>query len=273
VALRERFPSIMPEAVGFSSGLTSKVALATAVPYASAFPYLRTAGVDDPSVLFVDPTAKADVLALLEPHERRRLNAELQLTAGVHDALTAGEIEVAADFSSLRKYRALIKFWEVRNARALQYGRPLRMPGIDTSPATMVFTHEFGHLVDAEVIERDFDAATHLYASLSFCILGEWPTSTRQYQRHLINYPVGPAVGHAGPYQGGPERRRENRAALRYTIGHALTRYAAASRCELFAEAFSLAFTGSARHRAMLAPFRKAMRDVGVLRRRPNRTF
>lgn len=261
VALRERFPAVAPEYFNLASEMGNSV-LATAWTYASDFPLLRNFGLDT-----LEGSDFTELREQLDTTERRRLTRELQLAQGTaRNPLTAGGIDMCDLFASRGRYADLIRFWNAKNRRAALAGRPLRIPELRTSAATMVLVHEFGHLVDAELIDADREAAKHVYAALSYCVFGEWPSSERQWRYHLWNYPTYSETV-AGAAQGGARRRQSNRNALRKTIGHALTRYAAASRDEIFAEAFALSFCATNPQRRSLAPFTEALRDVGMLRR------
>jgi hypothetical protein len=264
VAMRERFPSVAPEAVHVGTDVSDDT-LAYAFGYAGDFPMLRSLGVEDLDSVDIDALG-----ADLDAVDRRLLRAEYRRRDGARNPMTAGTIDISSVFGSQRRYRDLIVFWKRRNARAVINERPVRMPPLATSPATMVLVHEFGHLVDAELINGDIDAARYVYAALSACVFGDWPHSERQWRYHLWNYPTS-ASEVAGAVQGGARRRHANRQALRWVLGHALTRYAAASRDEAFAEAFALTFCADTAQRRALAPFRRALRDVGMLRRPPRR--
>jgi hypothetical protein len=263
IALRERFPSVRPEALSFSSHIGDSV-LAYAWQYAASFPNLRSYGVDP-----YDTKALEDLADELDSASYRAVRRDVEQANFVRDPYAAGSIDIGSTFSSERRYRALLHFWRERNATMESKGMPLRVPALSTSAAAFTLVHEFGHLVDAELLLNDPEAAEHLYATLSFCVTGTWPHSTRQWKNHLINYPSAmPEV--AGPYPGTPESRRYVRQQLRRPIMDLLTRYAVVSRDEMFAEAFALAFCTADPVRAeRLEPFRLALRDVGVLRNRP----
>jgi hypothetical protein len=262
VALRERFPAVAPEYLNVSSD-TGDDAVALAWSYAAEFPLLRALGCDRP-----DELNAAELRSAVEPGDYAQLRSELRRSVGVRNPSSAGAIEISSVFGAPRRYRDLVAFWHARNALAERNGRPVRMPALATSPAAMVLVHEFGHLVDAELADADADGARHVYAALSACVFGYWPHSDRQWRYHLWNYPTS-SLGYAGAVQGGPRRRHANRQALRWVLGHALTRYAATSRDEVFAEAFALAFCAATPQRRALAPFRRALIDVGMLRRAP----
>jgi hypothetical protein len=263
IALRERFPSVRPEYVSFSSHIGDQV-LAYAWQYASTFPHLRSYGIDP-----YDTQALEELANELDSATMRAVRRDVQFANGVNDPYLAGAIDIGSTFSSERRYRALLKFWRDRNVTMEQKGMPLRVPALATSAAAFTLVHEFGHLLDAELILHDPEASEHLYATLSYCVTGEWPHSTRQWKNHLINYPAAQAeLG--GPCPGTPESRRYVRQQLRRPIMDLLTRYAVVSRDELFAEAFALTFCAADPVRvARLEPFRVALRDVGVLRNRP----
>ena len=263
ISLRERFPSVRPEYVSFSSHIGDSV-LAYAWQYASTFPNLRSYGIDP-----FDTQALEDLADELDATTMRAVRRDVQFATDVTDPYLAGSIDIGSSFSSERRYRALLHFWRQRNAAMASKGMPLRVPALATSAAAFTLVHEFGHLLDAELILHDPEASEHLYATLSFCVTGEWPHSTRQWKNHLINYPTAQAE-FSGPYPGTPESRRYVRQQLRRPIMDLLTRYAVVTRDELFAEAFALEFCSADPVRsARLEPFRVALRDVGVLRNRP----
>lgn len=264
VALRERFPSVRPEYVSFSSHIGDHV-MAYAWQYAAEFPNLRSHGVDP-----YDTQALADLADELDSTTFRAIRRDVEAANLVRDPYLAGSIDLASMFSSERRYRNTLAFFRRRNELMESKGMPLRVPLLATSLAAFTLVHEFGHLLDAELIHHDPEASEYLYATLSFCVLGEWPHSTRQWRNHLINYPTIEKAA-AGPYPGTPESRRYVRQQLRRPIMDLLTRYAVVSRDELFAEAFALTFCCADPERSeRLEPFRTALRDVGVLRRRPS---
>lgn len=262
VALRERFHHVHPEYLSFATPMGNQT-LALAWQYAAEFPSLRSTGVDPH-----DEDSLAEIVATLEPAAQRKLRADVERALTVSDPYASGCIDISSLFSSERRYRHLLAYWRRRNARAQALGVAPRVPVLCTSAATFTLVHEFGHLVDADLMENDYEAAEHVYAALSYCILGEWPRSDRQWLNHFINYPIGVAAI-PGPAQGDAERRRYVRVQNRQAIISTLTRYAATNRDELFAEAFALSFvSGDPELRARLEPFRAALRDVGMLRRR-----
>ncbi len=263
IALRERFPSVRPEYLSFSSHIGDKV-MAYAWQYASTFPHLRSHGVDP-----YDATALEELAQELDSTTFRQLRRDVEAANMVGDPYLAGSIDMASMFSSERRYRNTLAFFRRRNEYLESKDQPLRVPSLATSLASFTLVHEFGHLVDAELLHNDPEASEYLYATLSFCVLGEWPRSTRQWMNHLINYPTADTFT-AGPYPGTPESRRQVRQRLRRPIQETLTRYAVDTRDEMFAEAFALTLCSADPVRVeRLEPFRIALRDVGVLRNRP----
>jgi hypothetical protein len=262
IALRERFHNVRPEYISFATPMGDST-LALAWQYAAEFPNLRSFGIDP-----FDDVALTEILTDLDPRATRKLRSDVERARAVENPYASGCIDISSLFSSERRYRHLIAYWKRRNARALATNTPLRVPAMLTSPATITLVHEFGHLVEADLMEHDFEAAEYLYAALSYCLLGEWPRSNRQWLNHLINYPIGVAAI-PGPAQGDAERRRYVRSKHRLTIMNGLTRYAASNRDEMFAEAFALSYCAADPDtRAKLEPFQAALRDVGVMRRR-----
>jgi hypothetical protein len=269
VALRERYPTVRPEYVDFASGDVDKGTLGTSLIYPAVFPTLRTAAdlydVDDLDELVDVATIDADpeVVSM-----RRSLRREAQWIAGVRDVTCSGAIDMSRTFATKKHYAALVTYWERRNELARAAGRPPRVPQLAVSPVTFVLLHEFGHLVDGELLSDGYENGVDTYGAISAAVFGIDQPAPTAWRYHLINYPAAyaPTETH-GPYGRNKDRAAETKQRLRWVIGETLGSYAWNSRDEVFAEAFALAQGGSTALRTRLAPMLRALETAGLRRR------
>jgi len=191
----------------------------------------------------------------------------------VRDPSTSGAIFFGDTFRNSRTYRRLLEFWDVRNQRAEERGHAPRTVWAAVSPASFTLVHEFGHLVEAELMARGYKPVERVYRRLSEIVLGVDNPSERQWRYHLVNYPTYDFTKVKGRHRGGPERRRETKKHLHHAIREKLGTYATTYRDELFAESFAQAHTArraSMRHE--FRPFLRSLREEGIgAVRLPNR--
>ena len=189
------------------------------------------------------------------------------LRESINDPWTSGCIRLGGVFSDPELYSALVAFWDERNEKALRRGRPdrVRHVPLETTALSYIVSHEFGHLVEGELLEEGVDRLLPIMAALSEVVFGSRPVSPAAYRRHLINYPASHR-GFAGPAEGGAERRAATRRALKPLLGAAFGAYAAHNRDELFAEVVAVAICGTAPARDRLEPFLAALRADGIMR-------
>jgi hypothetical protein len=267
VALRERFPEVRASQVNFAERRERGI-LADAVSYRESYPLLRQSATYVGSSTPLDTWQSVDD-DLFDRNELRQLERELRDAAEYGDAHTdvtaTGAITLSSCLGHESCYKALLRYWERRNARAIELGRPVRVVELGTSAASYVFIHEFGHLVDASLAEQGEKATEQVYAALSQGVLGGRRPRANQWRENLWNYPVGYYRSNPGRYEGGETRRRENKHAMRWAIADRLGTYAAVNRDELFAEAFSLSYCAkSVELRDDLRHMRDALVRTGV---------
>lgn len=268
IALRERYPDVKPDYVDFAAKGAQGQTLGLSTIYPSTFPTLREAAeVYD----IVDVESLLEVIREDEEYAWRRqeLRREKAWMGEVRNVSRSGTIELGNMFSIKKRYRSLLDFWERRNARAELLGRPLRTPLLETSAATFVFVHEFGHLVEGEMFgSGDWRNGEDVYAELSMSIFGGKRPRANQWRGHLINYPCFVAPENTyGPAQGGETRQSTTRKALRYQIAEKLGTYAPVARDEIFAEAFALSHCAGRGRRRELAGMLRALERCGLRRR------
>lgn len=257
-ALRERFPHVCPSHIDFSESRPeddpARNTLAYALVYPSIFPFARFGADELP-------------WAPLGPWDYRFMDQE-----GISDPTSSGSIRIGSVFSDLDDYLDLEVFWALRNQSAIRRGRPDRVRHLDlaVSSASYIFVHEFGHLLEGEILTGGVEALEPHLASLSEIVFGSKPESPRHYRQHLINYPAADRSVD-GPAAGSTARRNETKRTLKVAIGEALGCYAAHSRDELFAESFAVAVCSTSPNRHRLRPFLAALRSSGHMRRRPPR--
>lgn len=266
-ALREWHPEVRPDWVDFKAPLEGKT-LGLAASYAGESALREAAdevGVETFTDLLVelkhwdgDPelaraAMQAVQVAIREPASLR-----------IHQLGATGSISLDGQFASARRYRELLEYWERRNARAAERGRPRRVPPLAVSAASYVLCHEFGHLLDDTIAELGLKVAEPVYARLSQALLGGRRPRLTQWGRHLMNYPTDHDLL-PGPHMGGRARQRIVRRALKDTIAYQLGSYAPTNRDELFAESFALAYcAGDRALRTRLRPLRDALVAVGL---------
>ena len=194
------------------------------------------------------------------------LERNWMLAERIVDPMASGCIRLSDVFADTDEYRELGRYWAARNMRALHRGAPHRVRHLPivVSPAAYTLAHEWGHLVEGELLQDDVWNLAEPLAVLSGIVFGVRPHSPRQTRRHLINYPAGPA-GPDGPYAGTRERQRATRQAVKNQVGLMLGGYAAWNRSEMFAEAFAISLVGEMSIRRRLAPFLLALQRAGIV--------
>lgn len=268
VALRERYPNVKPDFVNFSTKTGEAKTLGLSTIYPSLFPNLRQA-----AEMYEDGAASGLVDAVLSDEYFTNTRLELKresvyIDETIGNVKSSGNIELGDIFTTKKHYLELLKFWKLRNERALSLGRPFRTPQLATSAASFVFIHEFGHLVDGEICDKGWKGAEKVYRALSGAILGVRNPKVSQWRYHLINYPCLVAADTAcGPNQGGLTRSVATRKTLQHIIGDVLGSYAPTARDEIFAEAFALSHCGHRSLRQRLSVLPKALEQHGIRRR------
>jgi hypothetical protein len=267
VAMRERYPSVTPDHVDFLVR-QDKDLLATAGSYMEYYPTLRRIANDyDLHEIPLDVTelqdSTEDGIAYIDVRDIKK-ELDTARSDRVGNVFATGVIEFGDTFARPRKYRELITYWQRRNEAAVEAGRPLRVPELATSAATFVFIHEFGHLVEAELMQRPYKDFERVYASLTEALLGHKP-NPNQWRYHLVNYPAYAFTSVTGRHMGSKERQRETRRRLKQEIGEQLGSYAPSAREELFAEAFALSLVSkSAKQRQRLSLLQGALTRVDL---------
>jgi hypothetical protein len=133
-------------------------------------------------------------------------------------------------------------------------------------------THEFGHLVDAELILLGPSAYELVYGEISRAVLDlDRTPAVSQWGKHLINYPT--TLSRPGRYAGAVSRAKTIKSTSGSQVARVLGRYATTNRDELFAETFVAMFAAQdVDLRNRLKRVKGALRDVGLAaNRRPNR--
>lgn len=268
IALRERYPQVKPDYVDFAAKVGVGQTLGLSMIYPATFPTLREAAeVYD----VVDLESLLEVIRDDEEFawKRNDVRREKAWMGEVRNVSRSGTIELGSMFKTKKQYKTLQAFWDKRNARAMLLGRPLRTPELSTSPATFVFVHEFGHLVEGEMFGTGgWRNGELVYGEISRAIFGGKRPQAHQWRRHLINYPcfVAPESTY-GPVQGGEGRQGATRKALRMQIAEKLGTYAPVARDEIFAEAFALSHCAAPQRRRELSGMLRALERVGLRRR------
>jgi hypothetical protein len=249
-SLREQFPAARPDVVDFSVSLPRDV-LGVTYTYGDLLPSVRRLAPSSP--------AATSPMTVREAWEQGVLTVgELRRADGVRDVTATGCVELTGDFSTVRGYAKVAAEAAANEVRRVLRGMPPQPPFLASIPTTTLI-HEFGHLAEAALADRGFDAVEEAFAELSTVLFGGRPPSPGQWRYHLVNYPALPG-SLAGPHQGGAHRQGETRRALRRRIGEKLGRYASLNRDELFAESFTYALVGDAELRESLAPFLASIR-------------
>jgi hypothetical protein len=268
VAMRERFPDVKPDYIEFA-GKESRKVLAWATNYGDSIPFVRdlVAAYDD-----LDPT-DSELLVEIAREEYndarviRALKAEsywVEVDA-IRNPAATGSIEFGDIFRKKRSYQQLLDFWITRNQRAALRGLPPRTLGNAVSAASFTLIHEFGHLVEAELLELGYRPVEKVYRSLSEIVFGVKNPSDNQWRYHLVNYPTYSYTQQKGPREGGPTRRRETKRVLHLAIRQQFGAYATTCRDELFAEAFAFTFGGTWRMREDMKPFLRALKQESLM--------
>jgi len=277
VAIRERYPQIRPDFVDFASNAIGDDAMAEAFSYSDTLPTVRRlmANYDTYDVLDGDDIIKIAKEENVDGKTLRKLRTEIRTfdEETVRDPSTSGAIFFGDSFRNSHAYRKLLKFWDMRNRRAEDRGHAPRIIWAAVSAASFTLIHEFGHLVEAELMSRGYKPVERVYRRLSAIVLGASNPGERQWRYHLINYPTYDFTKVKGRFQGGPERRRETRKFLHHTIREKLGTYATTYRDELFAESFAQAHTAEkASLRREFRPFLHSLKAEGIgAKRLPNR--
>lgn len=272
VALRERYPEIRPDYVDFRSVIKGG-ALGEAYGYSEFFPAMRRLARDGYAPEDTDELAEmASALLdgdLADLADTAKAEVEVMAKGKVIDPLASGAIHLADVFSKPRSYRALLLRWTRRNLGAASQGWSARIAPFSVSPAAFVLIHEFGHLVESELLCRREADVRRVYGSLSRCLFGGRTPRANQWRYHLWNYPTYPGSPQPGRHTGNAERQRQTRKALTPDIRAKFGMYATSCRDELFAEAFGYAHTApTSAERASLRPFLDELAKIGMRKKR-----
>jgi hypothetical protein len=269
VALRERFPTVKPDYIDFV-GDTDPGSLAEAIGYGDNFPTMRSL-VSGYDYDVIDPETVLMMAEMedLDPDALKALRSESLFlgSEGAIDPANTGCIIFGSTFANSRHYRKLLKFWQLRNERAVARGQMPRVVWSAVSVASLTLIHEFGHLVEAELSDLGYDAVESVYASLTSALLEVDSPEDTQWRFHLVNYPTYTYTSVKGRYEGGELRRKATRKALHDDIRAKVGTYATTSRDEMFAECFAHAL-GGARLRRELRPLLAALKEQGLMARR-----
>lgn len=277
VAMRERYPQIRPDFIDFASKDMEAASMAEALSYNDNLPTVRRimSNYDTHDVLGGEDILEIAKDENLDRTTLRKLRNEARTVdeETVRDPSTSGSIFFGDAFRNAHTYRKLLKFWDMRNRRAEERGHAPRTLWAAVSPASFTMIHEFGHLVEAELMVRGYKPVERVYRRLSEVVLGVENPSERQWRYHLINYPTYDFTKIKGRFRGGPERRRETKKFLHHIIREKLGTYATTYRDELFAESFAQAHTAErAAMRREFRPFLESLKAEGIgVRRLPNR--
>lgn len=275
IAMRERYPEVKPDFVEFAGRQDRKV-LAWATNYGDSIPMVRelVSSYDD-----LDPADSETLIDLAREEWAdarivRAVKAETYWVEvdSIKNPSATGSIEFGETFRKKRAYQKLVNSWVIRNDRAVARGLPPRTLPSVVSAASFTLIHEFGHLVEAELLVMGYRPVERVYRSLSEIVFGVRNPSDTQWRYHLVNYPTYDWTQQKGPREGGPLRRRETKRALHMAIREKFGAYAATCRDELFAEAFAFAYGGSWSVRKDLDGFVKALKNEDLaVGRLPNR--
>jgi hypothetical protein len=272
VALRESFPTTAPSYIDLASRPLSRwydyllpenqpLALATTYECVAPLRSLTDYRVPPRSVLDQQPFASVEV---------RKAVSEAE-SLGVNDVWSTGGIDLSTAFGSRSAYNALLRMRNTPPRRRNPAGTTSAVQHhLNALPYAL--THEFGHLVDAELILLGPDAYELVYGEISRAVLDLDRTPTvSQWGKHLINYPT--PLSRNGRHAGGTERAKTIRATSGAQVASVLGRYATTNRDELFAEMFVAMFAAQdVALRNRLKRVKAALRDVGLAaNRRPNR--
>lgn len=277
VAMRERYPQIRPDFIDFASKDIGQDAMAEAFSYNDTLPTVRSIMSNYETIDVLDGEEILEIAKEenVDGKTLRKLRGEVRTVdeETVRDPSTSGAIFFGDSFRNAHAYRKLLKFWDMRNQRAEERGHAPRVVWAAVSPASFTMIHEFGHLVEAELMGRGYKPVERVYRRLSEALLGTENPSERQWRYHLVNYPTYDFTKIKGRFRGGPERRRETKRSLHHTIREKLGTYATTYRDELFAESFAQAHTAErAGFRNELRPFLASLRAEGIgAKRLPNR--
>lgn len=244
VALRERYPQVRPDYVDFSSSANDGV-LGWAVSYRDAYPTLRQLISGAVSITEFDSGEQMiEQIAVTDPVLRRQMRREFTVasTTQMRDLTATGYIELGRTFRTRAGYLGLMRQGEIHNTHAVCRGHPPRVPEMTLSPVAATLVHEFGHLVEAELIALGYPPLERTYRDLSELLLGVRPVSDRQWRHHLINFPAYRHTSLPGPVHQSKTQGRETKRVLRKLIAAVIGTYALTSRDELFAEAFTVAY-------------------------------
>jgi hypothetical protein len=196
------------------------------------------------------------------------------------NAMSHGYIELSECISHpqcLAIYHATAQAKNISRARR---GEPPSLPPVNTSWASMVLVHEFGHAVEHAILGQGEESWKYAIDALEGCILrkpnGRWRISAAQLREvgltredaRLINYP-----NYFDPNNPGNGERRK---VIRDLVGKEMSReigaYAGDWLGECFAEAFMQAIISSVPEtRKQLAPFLEAIYDLGLSMKRRHR--
>lgn len=272
VALRERYPQVRLAFIEFA-GKGGGDRLAETTSYSSMVPITQTLMLKRARYRHLDAQ---ELLSLTfdDGMDQKTYDALALETAYIHeDCALDPTASGCLEFFTLHKKREHQKvFQERERKRELNALRevPARNLGSVTSMAANALIHEFGHLVEAEILKSGYKAAEKVYRRLSEFVFDSKNPKAAQWRYHLINYPAGAWPVH-GSRAGGVLRKRATRNALREPIRQKLSKYAASYREELFAEAFAAAYSGETRTtRRQLNPFLIEIYRQGI-GRKPNR--
>ena len=283
VGLSERYPSVWVDRVNFaaSSG-AGEGALAYAEVASTNWPGVHALSLETGQVHLGELLAAvAERDGEFDPKVLRQMRAETrQLGHRMRgrDLQSHGLIELSACLGHHQCYSILQTYWKFRSELRIAAGRPPRLQPNRVSVAAFILLHEFGHVVEGALIYLGDEAYAQVLGALEDGILrrgnGRYLLSDYRLRQvgltrtdaHLVNYPTSADK----PFSDAATRRRV-RQVVGSEVAHRLGSYSKTSRDEMFAEAFALAQCAKDPElRAMLAPFKQSLIDVGlgVARRR-----
>lgn len=266
IALRERHPLVTPSYVDLASrqiGRWYGQLKPDSQPLAVATTTEFLAPLREASIGRQQPQAVLNTLPLDHPMRVEAAFAASQARElRLRDVWSSGGIDLCRSFASRRAYRELLALRE--KARPRPSHLPRRVVQHHLGVLGYALVHEFGHLIEGELLMLGTDAVEHVYGEVSRALLDlDVTPSARRWSQHLVNYPTRNAE--PGRFAGGKDRARRLRDGVGQQVAWQLGSYAASCRDELFAEAFVASWAAKDQGlRVRLRRMRSALADVAL---------
>jgi hypothetical protein len=278
IAMRERYPHVRPDYVNFCAKGSEDLIMGLSFAYTENLRQVRALLVDG-YIEDINDTDENDLVQIAKDsgrydkeeydirYERRYMDALSDFDGitndSVIDPMATGSIYIGATLASKRRYQKYLKEQNERNMAAAKQGLTTYHLALDVSLATWSMLHEFGHLVESNILDTGRKNTERVYGALSTILLDVKKPKPNQWRNHLINYPAPDDTEIRGKHAGSKLRGRATRHALGPMIQEKLSKYASSSRDELFAEAFVYAHAGPTRKaRSEFKPFLQAVKKA-----------